>query len=505
MYPRNQQISGIENKVYRFVKTHQLISPGEHILLGVSGGPDSIAMVHILLKLQKILGVSKYSVLHVNHGIRPESEEEEQFVVRSMKEAGIDEVVVEKFDVPSISRQMGVSIEMGARFCRHEALERTRERLHADKIALAHHGNDQAEELLLRLFRGSSLEGFEGMRPLEKNRRIIRPLLCLSKQEILSYLEDNGLSCVEDSSNSMPCFQRNRVRLELIPLVEDIFKRPVVRLLNRFTDIAAQENDYWEKEITKSWEEICVEETKGKISIDVRKFADLHPALQRRIVRHIFARLRSSSYGVFFGHVEAVRRLMLESQSGRRMKIAGVEIIREGFRNTFFVEATGSHRTDRNFPDNDSPHLATREKIPIPGKRSVVLTEGMYLVIETQIHLNNGRLIELAHNERNLIAMMDYQALKKPLYVRTWRPGDRFQPLGMKGHTKKLHDFFIDLKIPKSLRNSIPLIVDGEKICWVIGYRLDERVKVTPDTREILEVRVSIFKPAVEENLPSSS
>lgn len=491
MYRQNQPISGVESKVYRFIKNNKLICHGEHILLGVSGGPDSIAMVHILLRLQTLLGVSRYSVLHVNHGIRPESEEEENFVVCSMRELGIAEVIVERFDVPFISRRKGLSLEMAARLCRHEALEHSRNRLQAHKIALAHHGNDQAEELLLRLFRGSSLEGFEGMRPMERDRRIIRPLLCLSRQEILSYLEERSLHYVEDSSNTMPCFQRNRVRLELIPLAEDIFKRPVVNILNRFTDIATQENDYWEREIAKAWSEICLEEIGGKVVIDSGKFALLHPALQRRIVRHIFTRIRKTSYGVFYGHVEAVRKLMLESQSGHRLRIAGIEIFKEWVRTIFETGACKRQISKREMLKSLPACLSTPERLPIPGKWSGSLPDGIPLLIETSIYPYEGQPVVLNH-DHGYFAVMDYDSLKLPLHVRTWRPGDRFEPLGMEGHSRKLKNFFSDLKVPRNSRYSIPLIVDREKICWVVGYRLSERVKVTSETKEILEIRVTV-------------
>lgn len=304
-------------------------------MLGVSGGPDSIAMAYILLRLKRLLEVSRYSVIHVNHGIRPESDSEEEFVVQTMKKAGIEDVLTERVDVFSTCRRMGVSLEMGARLCRHEAFERARKRLQAHSIALAHHGDDQAEELLLRLFRGTGFEGLEGMRPLEKDRNIIRPLLCLSRKEILEYLRERELTFVEDSSNSSPCFQRNRVRMELIPLAEDIFKRPITKILNRFTDLASQENDYWEREINRILPEICLEEQEGKIVIRADRFTLLHTALQRRFIRYIFQRLRSTCYGISYANIEAVRKLIVESQSGKELHIKEIALIRKGSHITF--------------------------------------------------------------------------------------------------------------------------------------------------------------------------
>lgn len=342
MHHQNQQNSSsyawlhpAESEVYRFIKAHRLISPGEHVLLGVSGGPDSIAMAYILLRLKRLLDVSRYSVIHVNHGIRPESGSEEEFVVQTMKKAGFEDVIVEKVDVLSTCRRLKISIEMGARLCRHEAFERVRKQLHAHSIALAHHGNDQAEELLLRLFRGTGTEGLEGMRPLEKGRSIIRPLLCLSRKEILEYLKDKEIPFVEDSSNTSPCFQRNRVRLELIPLAEDIFKRPITKVLNRFADVISEENDYWEKEITRVLPDICIEEQNGKIVIDPDRFKALHVALQRRLIRVLFQRLRSTCYGITYAHIESVRKLIVESQSGRRLHVGEITIIKKGSVVTF--------------------------------------------------------------------------------------------------------------------------------------------------------------------------
>jgi len=347
-----------ESEVYHFIKAHRLISPGEHVLLGVSGGPDSIAMAYILLRLKRLLDVSRYSVIHVNHGIRPEADSEEEFVFQTMKKAGFEDVIVEKVDVLSTCRRMKISIEMGARLCRHEAFERVRKQLKAHSLALAHHGNDQAEEILLRLFRGTGFEGLEGMRPLEKDRHIIRPLLCLSRKEILEYLKDKEISFVEDPSNSSPCFQRNRVRLELIPLAEDIFKRPITKILNRFADVTSEENDYWEKEITRVSAYICIEEQDGKIVIDPDRFRTLHVALQRRLIRTLFQRLRSTCYGITYAHIESVRKLIVESQSGRRLHIGEVSITKKG----------SAVRFEKTFPAAGGRQKGAHSNIAYDGK-----------------------------------------------------------------------------------------------------------------------------------------
>lgn len=470
----------VEHKVYRFIREHSLIHSGDHILLGVSGGPDSIAMVQILLELRQLLGVSKYSVIHVNHGIRPESVKEEEFVVSTMKTWGIEEVVVERPDVKSVCRQYKLSIEMGARLCRHEAFENTRKRLGAHKIALAHQSDDQAEELVLRFFRGASFESLEGMRPFEKEKHIIRPLLSVSRKEILAYLSDKNVYYVEDSSNLSPYFQRNRVRLELLPLAEDIFKRPVAKVINRFTDIAAQENDYWEGEILRCWEIVCLSEKEDEVILDAGQFAFFHIAFQRRLIRYVFHRLLQNCYGISYAQIEALRKLITESQSGRMLKVMGLSWIKEGSR----IIARR----------NKSLNVASKEIcdiLPVPG-----VWKGIYndvpLTIETKIHPREAYKPE-SPEAQDYVAFMDYHAIRGTLFVRNWRPGDRFQPLGMKGHSKKVQDYLTDLKIPRSIRRSVLLVTDSEKICCVLGYRIDDRVKVRPETELILELRVKDF------------
>lgn len=498
-------------------------------MLGVSGGPDSVAMVYILLGLQNLLKVSKYSVLHVNHGIRPESNYEEEFVIKAMKEAGIDNVIIERVDVLSTCKQRKLSIEMGARICRHEALENTRKRLGAHKIALAHQNNDQAEELILRLFRGASFESLEGMRPLEKEKKIIRPLLCLSRNEILSYLRDNKISYVEDSSNLIPCFQRNRVRLELLPLAESIFKKPVVKVLNRFTDIAARENDYWEEEVIKCRKEVCLEEGDGRIVLEVDKFRSLHLALQRRFVRDIFQRILGSCYGIYYDQIEALRRLIVEGLSGRYREIRGVRWSREGDRviiekKSYKNRETGNGASKPAIGMESSGFRKDRfqilDVISVPGMWTGT-SYNIPLVIETRIYsrkdLDIDNIIKMAgrssilyepllelvstpgyieefvtanrREDPDYIALMDYRLLKKPVFIRNWRYGDRFQPLGMKGRSKKLQDYFVDLKIPRSLRDFVLLISDRDKICCIVGYGIDERVKITDSTEMVLEIK----------------
>ncbi|MCX7822202.1 MAG: tRNA lysidine(34) synthetase TilS [Syntrophobacterales bacterium] len=479
----------VELKVYRFIKKHGIILPGEHILLGVSGGPDSIAMVHILLNLRKLLD-AKYSVLHVNHGIRPESFQEEEFVIRSMKELKVANVIVEHFDVLSLCKEKRLSIEMGARLCRHEALESTRKRIGAHKIALAHQANDQGEELILRLFRGASFEGLEGMRPLEEDRNIVRPLLSISRREILSYLQEKNIPYLKDPSNLSSDFQRNRVRLELLPLAEDIFKRPVVKILNRFADIAAKENDYWRKEIENHWRKICPEEGINKVTLAIDQFVLTPVALQRRLIRHVFYRFLGSCYGISYAQIEAARRLIIESQPGRSVRIRGL------------IWLKGKEYVIVEGIENLEIENRIEEFLPIPGIWTGTDCRAPFLVETRLYQYEKWRFEDIIKSLKKpfqnseiqeYIALMDYDCVKEPIVLRNWHQGDRFQPLGMNGHSKKIQDYLTDLRIPKHLKNSILLIVDREKICWVVGYRLDDRVKVTPQTKKILEIKVKYF------------
>ncbi len=433
-----------------------------------------MALLHILLALKDLLGVSKYSIIHVNHGIRKESTEEEHFVKALADSLGL-EIITDHPDVIAYQKEKHVSLEMAARECRYKAFSRAKELIKADKIALAHHGDDQAEEVILRLCRGTGLEGLFGMLP--RKEEIIRPLLWATKKELIEYLKAKNIAYVEDKSNEAPIFQRNRIRLEALPLLEDIFKRPVKNILTRLTAIAREEESYWKEIISNYWKTVCLQESDRSIEIDLSSFNRLHPALKRRLIRYGLAKLKGSGFAIFFNHVEAIKKLCEKGKgTGKRLKIHSINVVKERDKLIFTLDKTHPEQPQKiYFLEGFGSFVIDEFNIKITLKEATKK--------EFENHLRSPTLSQFR-------AFMDSSAIKGRMFIRGWLPGDKFMPLGMKGKFKKLQDFFVDLKIPLAKKGFVPLLCDSEKICCVLGYRLDERVKVTEETTDILEVSV---------------
>ncbi len=477
---KGRKIHPLEQQVFDFIKLHNLITKGDRVIVGVSGGPDSLALLSVLNNLRYLLQIDRIVIAHFNHHLRPESGKEEKFVRDFSRKLELD-FFCSGADVAKLSKESGLSIEEAARKCRYDFFFDLKKKLEADKIAVAHNANDRAEELVLRLIRGSGPSALSSI-PIKHKNGIIRPLLSVYRSQIISYLNDKNIPYVMDASNELPIYQRNRVRHEVIPLLSEISGRNVNVLLNRLADLFSDEEDFWNDLLEKYWKRLNVQENKNlefsshAVLWNRNLFRSLHVALQRRLIRRAVEFLTGSVYGFFFDHVESIRRLVVGQTSGRVIKWKDISVRVEG---NYIIFQRNVH----NGSLDGKQEFGFRE-IELPG---------CYEIKEVGVSIT-VRVLPVAcfspECEENE-AFMDAEAIKWPLVLRFWQKGDRFCPLGMRGRSKKLHDFFIDEKIPKSLRKKIPIITDAEKICWVVGLRLDDRVKVTDKTKSVIHVRVT--------------
>jgi len=461
----------LPHRLSDFVVRHHLISRGDHVLVAVSGGPDSIALLHLLAHQRESLAIGRISVLHFNHRLRGAESDADCVFVRSVAEKMGLPVVCGEEDVRRYRQGRTISMEMAARERRHRFFRQSLDRYSAQRIALGHTSNDQAEEVLLRLLRGVGPSGMEGMRPLGHGG-VIRPLLFAARAEILEYLHDLKIPFREDSSNLEPVCRRNVLRLQVLPLLEKHFHPRLVRTLSRHARLVAEEESWWSDRMRAMWPEICPSETSGRVELDREALRALHPALQRRVFRHAVEQFQGHLMGISTAHVLALCRLAATDASGKEIHLpGGLRAVAEGHR--IFL-ALASEAAGPVAP------AAGRLIVPAPGRYDYA---GMTIDIRKEVSAKpgSGALPTPVPNA----AHMDADAIRWPMTIRSWKPGDRFRPLGLHG-TKKLQDFFTDSKIPRSERSRIPLLCDGEKICWVVGRRLDDRVKVTPQTKEII-------------------
>ncbi len=461
------------DRVRKTIDQHCLLDKGDRLIVGVSGGVDSMVLLRLLNACRQEFTLSLI-VGHVNHGLRPtESEKEAELVQKETERLGL-RFEYGQFNVKEFQKMGGLSPQDGARRIRFHFLNGLLKKYGADKIALGHNADDQVETVLLRLLRGSGLKGLKGMLPFREGR-IIRPLLEVWRKEIESFARETEVPHVSDSSNLNGKYLRNRIRLNLLPLIEKEYQSNFKEIVLRTSAFLREENDYLERGAEEAYQKIVFEE-KDSLSFQFSQYQSLHEAIQWRVVQK-----------------------MLE-------KISGEERIREGGEGTevnliskklkepapsFLLPLSYGTCFEKRY-DKVLLRKGRIESIPpfevelISPGRTFIEEIGREVVIEEIEKDSPWQDIRGTSNT----ALLDYQTLQFPLKLRNFRPGDRFQPLGAKG-TQRLKEFFIDHKIPRFERPKIPLLLSGEMITWVVGHRIDERFKVHEKTHRVLKIEVS--------------
>jgi len=440
-------------KFRNFIKEHKLIEEGDNILLSFSGGPDSTALALLLKKLQKYLNF-EFSLLYFNHNLRNDSNYEEEIVKNFANKFELELFVKDlKF------KNKESNIEERARELRYKELTIMAKKRGFTKIATAHTLDDQIETFLLRLIRGSGSKGLTSI-PITRDNIIIRPLLNIRKIEILKYLHNLGISYVEDKTNKETNFLRNKVRNILIPLLEKEFNPAIVNILNNEINILKTNEDYIRENALKIKNKIIYDK---KINIELLKKE--HPAIVNYLIREYIKELRGSLRRITFSHVKTISEL----KNGQKAFIPDITLIRE---------------YDFVFPFNPLKikyYEYKIEKIPIILHLKEIDKNFEFKIISS--------LLRNFDDKRG--AFLDYDKIDFPIIVRKRKQGDRYSIFGMKGKTKKLKDIFNDMKIPKSKRDLFPLFTDKNgEILWVLGLRVNERFKVTKQTKKILSIKL---------------
>lgn len=466
----------VRNKLERHVAasagSRRLLGEGDHVLVAVSGGPDSVALLSVLASLAPAKRLT-LSALHLNYGLRgEESDEDERFVSRLCAELDVP-LICERVDLSASSgiRKAG-SLQARARDVRYAALQRAAAALGASKIALGHTADDQAETLLMRMLRGSGAAGLAGIKPL-RDAVYVRPLLDVSRAEILAYLDEKGLSYRTDSSNAKPVYLRNRIRQELLPLLKR-FNPAVVGALTRQADILRDEDaclDQW----TTDWIGRHVKATEDRsLSVPRGALLELPIALQRRVLRRVLQRAAGVPHPPSFGAADSVLHKVVRGRSGSSLSVRGARVIRD-YQCIRLFPAThaGQPQADR------APDPAVCVPVSVPS--SV-----LWLPTGETIRLRFAGPGDEPMPAGRRVARFDADSVTLRLTVRSWQAGDLFCPLGMGGRRKKLQDYFSDSKLPRARRAGVPLLVAPEGILWVAGYRTDHRFRVRPSTTRIV-------------------
>lgn len=466
----------LERHVAASARTRQLFAAGDHLLVAVSGGPDSVALLSVLASLapSKRLTVS---ALHVNYGLRgKESEEDARFVSCLCAELGVP-LTCERIDLSSPpNRRKGMSLQARARDARYAALQRAAAVLGASKIALGHTADDQAETLLMWMLRGSGAAGLAGIRPV-RDAVYVRPLLAVSRADVLAYVNAKGLAFRMDSSNAKPVYLRNRIRHELLPLLKQ-FNPAVVDALTRQADILRDEDACFDQWVSDWVGRNVLTGEDRSLAVPRAALLELPVALQRRAIRRVVQQVAGGSHGPTFGAAEAVLEKIVRGRSGSSLALQGAWVVRDYQYVRFFPERSpGRHHSGR-----------------VPPRAVSVCAD----IPSTVVWPPTGQAIRFRYSDAEdgpapagrQIARFDADRFTPRLEVRSWQTGDVFHPQGMAGRRKKLQDYFTDIKLPRERRAEVPLLVSPEGILWIVGHRADQRFRVTPSTRHIVMAEI---------------
>jgi tRNA(Ile)-lysidine synthase len=472
------------------IEAYGLFDAGDTVVIGVSGGPDSLTLLHVLRRLRDELQID-LRVAHLDHAIRPESGADAEFVADLAAQWGLP-VTVERQDVPAQAEAESFAIEQAARRARYRFLARVATDVGARTVAVGHNADDQVETVLMHLIRGSGLAGLRGMQPRSPyplalgehaardaaDRLVLaRPLLEVPRAEIEDYVAEHGLLPRFDRSNLDTTYFRNRLRHELIPELET-YNPNIREVLRRTARVIADEHDYLQEQRAIDWQRV-VDEGDDRFVFNLEAWRELHPATQRSLLRRAIRRLRRELRDIDWVHIENARDVANYKPAGSEATLPAGLALFKGY-DTFTVGEA------RPVPDWPLLHV---ERLPldIPGITPLPNTD--WHVVADTLRRNTLPPDELL-NDDPWQAVMDAAATGTELYLRTRRPGDRFQPFGLAGHTQTVADFMIGAKIPQHVRDALPLVVNAaDEILWLPGWRLAERVRVTAATDRVVTLR----------------
>ncbi|MCX7923021.1 MAG: tRNA lysidine(34) synthetase TilS [Clostridia bacterium] len=462
-------------KVLQTVEKYSLIQRGESIVVGLSGGPDSVCLLHVLHTLTSRLNIKLYAV-HINHMLRgEESQLDEQYAINFCTSLGIPVYTI-KVDIKALSKQEGISLEEAGREARYSQFDVYANKVGATKIAVAHNKNDQVETVLMRILRGTGIDGLKGMD--YRRDRIIRPLLDIEREDIEIYCEGNFLKPRTDSSNLQTIYTRNKIRLDLIPYINMLFETDITDNIFKMSLLAKDDSDFVETASLELYDKCLVNKNKHEVQLDLLILENYHPAVKKRIVRKAIRDLKGDLKGVENVHIEDIITLGTKGRTGSEIHLPHK------------IHVSKSYNTLKLFifVKENCPAVSYNESINIPGTTRLQANGAL---MEASIH-NKSDLAGISSNAGQglLEQIFDYDKLQAGINIRTRQNGDVFKPYKSNG-TKKLKEYFIDNKIPRNVRESIPLVVIGNEIVWIVGYKISDKFKVTENTKCVLKLKYS--------------
>lgn len=494
--------------VKKTMDTFDMIQKGDAVLIGVSGGPDSVALFHVLhflaLNLSFTLGIA-----HLNHCLRGiDSDNDASFVLSMCKRLNVKCFMATE-DVWAYKKRHGLSLEEAGRRIRYDFYYKTAKKNGFNKIALGHHQDDNAELILMHLLRGSGPLGISGIPPIRKVQEndvtIIRPFIESPKTHIIDFLKSNNLQYVTDKSNQEPTHLRNKIRNDLLPQLKTTYNPNIIETLNRVASILRSEEKWMDNMIQPVFDQLNTHQENGGILLKSSELNRLPVAARRRIIRKAIAEIKGNIRRITLFHIDSIINLSEDTHAQGSLDLPDrIRVLKKGNNLQLSEEnkplreicsqeiETASEQynytIDNPWKDVETIDNSTDPENSFQNKKfkSIFIKE-----INAQLKLTKIRIPDIAavqlNNQKS--AFFDYEKIRFPLILRNVMPGDRFTPLGMTG-SQKVKKYFINQKIPRHMRADIPILLSHGNIIWVVGYRMDDAFKVISTTRNVLKAEL---------------
>jgi len=468
---------GFVKAVEKTILTHRMLQAGDAVLVGVSGGADSVALLDLISTLAPVFSL-KLGVAHLNHGLRREESDRDADFVAGLARSRNISAYIKKVDTETYKQSKKLSLEEAGRHLRYDFFVKTARQNGFNKIALAHHANDNAELVLMFLLRGAGPLGLSGIPPVRKlagqATHIIRPFIETAQSDIMAFVETRKLSYVTDKSNIDTRHMRNRIRHHLLPFLKHTYNPQIAAALNRLAAIMRAE-EKWKDDMTdKLFQHAVLPSPAQGAALSISRIKALDEAPQRRIIRRALQIVKGDLRRVSFGHIQTVLGMLQGAPLVKSYDFPDGIHIRCRADEIFFADSKSASAQKHTY------------EYPVSKPESVLIKE-INKCIKFSV-ISRSQIADLRQSGQD-IGFLDMNALVFPLAIRNFRAGDRFKPLGMHG-TQKLNKFFINQKVPRSERGDCPIVLCRGKIIWVAGHRIDESVKVSRTTQRVLKAEL---------------
>jgi len=467
----SNKLHPLEVRIQKTIQSLAMLAPGEHVLIALSGGADSVALLRCLHRLAPRLNIA-LTVAHLNHGIRgPEADADEDFVRQLSADLHL-QFFSEAIDAKRMAKAAGQNLEEVARQARYDFLNRIAGTIGAHKIAVGHTLNDQAETILFRLIRGSGIEGLSAIHPIIEGR-VIRPLLECSRDSILDYLKQTGMGYREDSTNRDVHYTRNRIRLELLPYLAEHFNPRIIPTLAREALLMGEAWSFIEAEALRAFDNLECSRQEG-LALRLSGLLELHPVIQKEVLRRAIRECLGSLRGITSRHIDGVLSLCSTGSSGDQIRLPhGGSVIRQ-YEDLLLMKQAPAQA------------LSFSYVLPVPGACSV--PEAGALFRASIINTPDRKTMKEHHARR---AYVEQSLLPATLAIRSRKPGDRY---GGAGH-RKVKKMLIDGKIPSMQRPGLPMVVAGDSVIWVPGFRPARSWEAGTDSQTCVLLEIMMADP----------